>query len=473
MKLEDMKKNIPDTPEFIHEMIRSEVEHQLNSKEVVPMRSRKKWTGVKAAAAAVVCVLATSTVVYAGVKVYHMHVEKEGNYQVATGIQAGDDEILAIPKQIADIDITAEYIPEGMEWADKTHLQYADQNGFFFTDVLLDQGDLNQVKQDQGVVDYEEGVYGQYEGVYLKYHELETDGSFNQRVYLLCPDINRVIMIYASDYVSKEDVVKVAENLVITENDTLLETASMYTWSDVASPEVIPRQTITVVDGKELSLYQVGDAFDMIVSTESNDGGGVQENQVSVCVDSVQVADDLQLLDPDLVPEEWNHAVGTDGKLKENTLSYIRSGDGIESLDEVVKTENVAQKLVYVTVTYTNHSENELDHMLYMGNMVLLDCQDGRYQIYDPEKQAGDGYDRISWDGVARMAEMEYYSCVDEDGKNYISSLKPGESIQVNMAWVVNENDLNHMYLCLDGKGSSYGFTESMLKTGLVDIRVR
>ena len=38
------------------------------------------------------------------------------------------------------------------------------------------------------------------------------------------------------------------------------------------------------------------------------------------------------------------------------------------------------------------------------------------------------------------------------------------------MAWIVNENDLNNMYLSLNGDGATYEFSDSMLKTGLVDI---
>ena len=36
--------------------------------------------------------------------------------------------------------------------------------------------------------------------------------------------------------------------------------------------------------------------------------------------------------------------------------------------------------------------------------------------------------------------------------------------------WIVNENDLNNMYLNLNGDGAAYEFSDSMLKTGLVDI---
>ena len=52
----------------------------------------------------------------------------------------------------------------------------------------------------------------------------------------------------------------------------------------------------------------------------------------------------------------------------------------------------------------------------------------------------------------------------------YISSLKPNESMQVDMAWIVNENDLDHMYLNLNGDGGAFQFTDSALKSGVVDI---
>lgn len=111
--------------------------------------------------------------------------------------------------------------------------------------------------------------------------------------------------------------------------------------------------------------------------------------------------------------------------------------------------------------------------MLYIGNLALIRHENGEYHIYNAMEQSGNGYDRVSWDGVAHTAEMTY-SSVREDygnGGNYISSLQPGESIQVNMAWIVNEDNLADMYLNLDGEGGSYDFNEGMLEAGVVDIR--
>ena len=73
---------------------------------------------------------------------------------------------------------------------------------------------------------------------------------------------------------------------------------------------------------------------------------------------------------------------------------------------------------------------------------------------------------------AVHTSEMTYYSVSENygNGGNYISSLKPGESKQVNMAWIVNENELDHIYLNLNGEGGAYQFSDSTIKTGLVDI---
>lgn len=45
MKLEDLKNDIPETPEFIHEMLVSEVEKQIQNAKVIKMNSKKERNG--------------------------------------------------------------------------------------------------------------------------------------------------------------------------------------------------------------------------------------------------------------------------------------------------------------------------------------------------------------------------------------------------------------------------------------------
>lgn len=391
-----MKKDIPEVPGVIHTMIQDEVKKQLQDKKVIPVQIRKakKWTGIRAAAAIAVCVLATSTIAYAGTKLYHMFIEKQGTYSIATGIKADNSTgEMILPERIHEIDISAEYIPEGMKWRDKQHLEYPENEGtggFSFASALLDENDLSRVMQDKNVVECEERTFGNYKGVYLKYHDLLEDGSFNQRIYLLCPDVYRVITVYIGDDISKGNAVKVAENLVITENDTMIETAGAYTWSEMAAPEEAEGEAgATSVADNKLPMHQIGETFEMSASGEDSDGSYIEDKKILACVDSVQVEDDLRLLDQNKMPQEWIDAVGTDGNLVNNTLSYIKSGNGIDSVDEIVKTKSVKQKLVYATVTYTNKSDEEIEHMLYLGTLLLMDHEDGVYQIYYLTERSG------------------------------------------------------------------------------------
>lgn len=476
MRLEEMKDNIPETPDFIHKMIQEEVNRQLQNTKVVSIK-KKKWSKLQVAAAVAVCLLATSTAAYAGSKLYHIYVEKQGNYSVATGLQAEEGTTVQLPEQIHDVTINTTYIPDGMEWTDEYHLQYAEhkqEGGFSFASVLLDSDDFTQMKEDTNIVESEERTFGRYEGVYLKYHEIMQNGSFNQRIYLFCPEKYRVITIYVGDDVSKEDAVKVAENLQITEKDTMIETADMYTWSDIVSPEeeAAGDETITSVREDRLPVHQIGESIELSGSGEDSDGNYVSEVPLEAEVTSVQVADDLTLLNGQ-IPEEWQDAADADGKLKENTISFIRSGDGVNTLDEVVRTETEKQKLVYATVTYTNKSDQEINHILYIGSLMFLHDNNGMYQIYGSREDSGADYDRLIWSGVADSGEMVYMSLKDnsENGGNYIPSLKTGESVQISMAWIVNEDNLPDLYLNFNG--AAYNFDEETLATGLVDIRQR
>ena len=91
MRLEDLKEQYPETPDFISEMIEKEVEKQIHTQKS-NWRGRKKkkvWTlGRTATAAAVACVL-IGTGAYAAVNAYrnyHMNLHQQGSYSVVTGV---------------------------------------------------------------------------------------------------------------------------------------------------------------------------------------------------------------------------------------------------------------------------------------------------------------------------------------------------------------------------------------------------
>ena len=70
-------------------------------------------------------------------------------------------------------------------------------------------------------------------------------------------------------------------------------------------------------------------------------------------------------------------------------------------------------------------------------------------------------------DGVAKTGSMTYCSAVEDygNGGNYIGALAPGESVQI-----VDETDLDNLYLNLNSDGGFVEFTDSMLKGGMVSF---
>ncbi len=484
MRLDDLKNEIPETPAFIHDMIQQEINRQLWDQTVVPIRKKHKttWTRSKVAAAAAICAITVTTSVYAGTRLYHLYMEKNGNYGVSIGItEESDSEAFNLPEEIHGITLTAGYIPEGMVWEGSGSLRYPDHDnadfsgGISISSFLLDTNDLNKVKEDTRVIYSEFRTFGTFDGIYLQYDTtLETD-SYNQRIYLLCPDLHRIIIAGIGQDVTKEDAIKVMENLIITENDTIMTTANLPTWSDYTIPgHAETTENSTSVRESVLSIHAIEDSFPLTVHSENEDGL-FMDNTCTVTVNSVQLSDSLQLLNSNLIPAVWLDAVNQDGTLKDNNLSYIALGDGINTLDTVVDTKAEKQKLVYATISYTNTTPQEIRNLLIRSCLLPLEQSDGMFRISDPFIKSGENYDIIHGDGAASNIEsadtLYTYILSGNGGTSVIDSIPVGESVQVAMAWIVNESDLDHMYLDLTGSGTSFTFTESILNTGLVDIR--
>lgn len=490
MRLEEIKKELPETPDFIHRMIVEEVENQLGKKgtavSIRTPRKKRKWSPARVAAVAALCALGFSTVVYAGYQLYTMYVEKQGKYGISAGITMEKAYAsLIVPDEIPQVKIQAGYIPEGMEWVDdasgKKRLFYSetpDQGGISIGTVLLDSDDTDQILTETGVIESEKRIFGSREGIYLRFQDLEQDKTFNQVIYLLCPEEYQVVIMNIGDDVTKEDAVKFAENLSFVKTGEMEKTENLYSWSEYVSPETEEAEPLeTSIAENELSVVKPGEWLEQRVTGETENGEYLELNEIQMRVDSVQVSDNLSLLDGAVLPDGWKEALGSDGKLAVNNLSYIKRGDGVETLDQVVKTETIDQKLLYVTVTYKNPMETPIYHMLYHGCLMLIDKKDGMYSVRDVEaenfQKDGVEYDFVTGDGVASSTEMTYYSIHDEygNGGNYIPVLKAGEEVQVDMAWIVNEQDLSRAFLNLSGEGSCWEFTETVRETGLVDIR--
>ena len=154
MRLDGLKNDLPETPNFIHNIIQEEVTRQTKTTNIIPMKApnKLKWKIGRVVAVALIGIMGTSVAAYAGTKLYYMYLEHRGQYSVATGINVDEGaKKIQLPEEIHNIEISAGYIPDGMQWMDDYKLNYSDtpyQGGISISWVLMDQDDLGEALID-------------------------------------------------------------------------------------------------------------------------------------------------------------------------------------------------------------------------------------------------------------------------------------------------------------------------------------
>lgn len=469
MKLENLKNESPVMPEHMRKMVEQEVNKQMRTESEKKHRAWGRMSWRKSAVIAFAATLALSTTVFGGVKLYQWHMEKEGNYGLKAGITADDTmqsaDAVAVPEEIPCLSIEPGYLPEGMVTADDGSEKYFYESnpwkGGFSIGVVAMDAELSTDQlpvSDTSVTASEMVTINGMDGIYL-----EKEGSdFNKKLYIAYPEYWQILEIYVGNDVTKEEALKMAENLDVKPTGEMRARSDGYTWSEMLTQEVDTTQMQVTASKDEMkNLHQVGEAFE------------ISEEPLQIKVADVQISDDLSLLGDEYTDTDLSQAADSTGKLVKNEISYIKTGDGIDSIDEVIQTEEVNQKLVYVTAEYTNTGDEELTDVLFFGSFLGMTETDDGYVMYDRAlADDNDATDAIAASSMGGFGEMDYYDIHSgERSNNYIPSIQPGETVTVHIGKVVNEDELDKMYLSLDTSGAAYEFTEQGLQTGYVDIR--
>lgn len=473
MGFDNLKHDFPKMPEEIRIMIQNEVEKQINTN--APKR-RGKTAVRRTLAASLAAVMLCGLTVFAGVSIYRMQLQKTGEHGVSIDITekenaAGNAD--RTPVTIPSVRLEVGYLPQGMIRTELGKYSFEDtlhQGGVSMAFFRMDTGDDAFEVQHEDVLSSEEFTAGGYPGVYLEYPDLyEDDITFNQRIYVAYTDVHYVMELYAASDVSKEEALKIAESVKLipvedTSEEDVVTAQNWSSWQENAGQllEGTDIEAVTSVSKEKLleNLHVTGDCFPM-----DNQG-------LTAKVADVKISDDISLLNPSLVDQDLKNETDAGGKLRPATIQYVKEGD-TDSLSEEVRSREVPQKLVYVTVEYANTGSEELTDVLFFGSLTRIQETNGQMQIVSEETPS----DNEEWDmavnhGLSSFQEMLYYDVRGgERNNNYISSIKPGGTATVHMAWIVTEEELPDLYLNLDTYGGSYEFSESSLKTGYVDIR--
>ena len=442
----------------------------------------RRWRGAALAAALVAC---TGFTAFAAAKLWQFRVDQQAPHQIEVTLSA--DETAASSSQSAEpaeaitevpsVMMEISYLPEGLidNSDEKGQISYkqADDNGGYFigNPIILDMPVSSWT--EKFVTEYETLSIGGKDAVYTsKQNGLDSDWLWKD-LYILYPEVNRIVQLTAWGYAPKEELIRIGEGIVMTKGEDMIPVdGGLPTWSQImankaamvedAANTVPPEEKTTATTAEMANLHELGEKA---VSEVWQEGVSYP---ISVKALEVQTADDFSLLNADYIPEEWNALLTADGKLGTATRKYYTDGDGVNTFPELVSEEEVGLKLVEVTLEYTNESDQDLTDVLFYTCLLRLSFDEpaGQYQVIAPDLKGADNVD-YAWH--IGGDEMQYFDVTGGDrNNNYIPSLKAGESQIIHVAWILFEDEADQLYLATDGSG--HFFTEDMLETGLIRL---
>lgn len=481
MKLENLKNEYPKMPEHMREMVEQEVSKQTKIISQTSHKTRGKMPWKKTVAAILAATLALTTTVLGGIKLYQWYTEKEGDYGLKAGIAVSDtaesEETVSAPQEIPVLSIEAAYLPQGMIAADDDSQKYYYESnpwkgGFSMSFITMDEelSKDNLPVSDTYVTTSEMITINDKTGIYLE----KAGGSFDKKLYIAYPDYWQILEIFVGSDVTKEDALKVVENLNVTPTGETQLFSEAYTWSEMLTSDISESENIdvklTATKDEMKNLHEVGEAFEITTAADLDDGE-VTDAPLEIKVTDVTVADDLSMLEDEFMDEDLTATLDGQGKLIKNEICYIKSGDGINSIDEEIRREEVNQKLVYVTAEYTNLSNTELKDVMFFCSFIGMTESDNGYTLYNRAISDGDDTtDSIAASSAGGFGEMDYYDVHGgERGNNHIPVIQPGETVTVHIGKIINEDEMDKLYLSFDPAAAVYEVTEEALEIGYVN----
>lgn len=474
MKLEQLKGECPVMPENIRQMIEREVKNQLKEHHELPKTTRsirRPWK--KTLAAALIAIMALGTTAYAGVKIYQWNVEKEGNYGLKAGIITKEE---SIPEKIPELSVKAGWLPDGMTASTENLHKYSYEstpfNGGFSINLIAMDENLSEKDlplSDTDVTANENININGHQSIYIE----KAKGDYNKKIYIAYPEYWQILEIFAGTDMTKSDTLKFAQSIKVAATSEMKPLSDMVTWSEYTAKNTGQNMMKLHASTTEMkNLHKPGEKFE-VNTTATVDGNDSEVYWLQAEVTDVRISDNLSILKNEYIASDLAATAESNGKLKKNNIRYINSGDGINDIDKETSSEKVDQKIVKVTIKYTNKGDRTLKNVHYFAGFMGINENKNGYIIYDRAfKDADNGTDRIIADSMGGFGEMDYYDCrYSKDSKNYISSIKPDQTVTVHVAKVINSDELDKMFLSLDTEGSVYEFTKDALEMGYVDIR--
>lgn len=318
MRLEDMKREFPKMSDEMRVMIEKEVAKQTRVTDTArftenAQRRRNRRMAKRTLVASVAAVLMLGTTVFAGA-LYQMHNERVGNYGVHTTVEGSTEQESTVGTvEIPKVTMELGYLPEGMVEVEEQKYSYEDspyQGGVSLCFYEMDTGVGDFEMLTENVKEMEECQIGGRDAVYLLLNNpMEDEKAFNQRIYVMYADVHYMMEMFVGADVSKEEAFKIAESIRLLPAEEGAESGDVIhgaSWSDYALSRTENVKSIdepvTAVTKEEMkNTHKIGESFGLsgYVSDMPT------EDEWKVCVQKVEVLDDVDVLDLSLMGEDF------------------------------------------------------------------------------------------------------------------------------------------------------------------------
>ena len=435
---------------------------------------------------------------------YHLRTEPVGDLAVAVSIAAegsvpGEGEA---PGAVAfsgettgaefmGLNVTPGWLPEGMvpvagettKWCFEDN--YA-RGGFSLMYSPLNAGNATFCDVVPDAESQESLTVNGHEAIYVK---MSGDGGFNQRMYVSYPEYNAVMTIYIGADAAGDEAVRFAENLAVAEGDTkmsaenleyngkiyldyanLIATGVYVNTADEDVTDVTP-EDMTALEAEwwernpanraaksgMADAHEIGESFPVtFIDFEGAAGPEDMFVDLDVKVTDITVRDDVSALrDPEYLDPYITELLDDNGKLPTADYSFVVYGDGVNTPSVTTAATLPDQQLYMVaaTVEITNNTDRTIRDANYNGRLLSVAKTAQGWAVTKPEPDdPAVEYDEGRSEKYAGLEEMRYWDLrqPDSNGGNQIADLAPGETVTIQMGFVVSECQLGDLWFYMN-----------------------
>ncbi len=397
--------------------------------------------------AAACLLIGIPTTAFGAVKAYDMIVQKQ-NYEVNISVANK-----IFKKRDSWYKMKVGYLPENMEANDSLAMKYSFKDNYAnggFSFILWRLG-KNSDFQTLYANDYEEKEINGRKAVIVNKDTGNKNVMFDRQVFLLFEEEGMMFQSYVGTDVSDEQMMKVIEGISL--EPTTEEKASYTADYDGAlfSKAKEPTESRVIPLKKDSNqLFSVGQTVPVSIN---------EVDKLEYVIEKVEVFDSIKdfkqgnfnELGLEILSE--NKALDQTNKLLPYKRDVYKVGNGKDSVDELVESQLVNLKFVYLTTTVKNNGKQATEE-IYMHPSL---------QVLKFEKNA---WNYAGEDGIAEESiltgEVDYLEPHGK-GKSFynIGSIPPGETMKINLGYFVDEDKLDSIFLDTFHY-SGFGDTENM-----------